>query len=53
MNITGLHNVTAIASIQQRNLNFYVELLGLRLVKRNVNFDDPSGYHFYFGDLPW
>jgi glyoxalase family protein len=50
MNITGLHHVTAIASNPQRNLDFYVELLGLRLVKRTVNFDDPSGYHFYFGD---
>jgi glyoxalase family protein len=50
MNITGLHHVTAIASDPQRNLEFYVELLGLRLVKRTVNFDDPGSYHFYFGD---
>jgi catechol 2,3-dioxygenase-like lactoylglutathione lyase family enzyme len=50
MNITGLHHVTAIASNPQPNLDFYVELLGLRLVKRTVNFDDPSSYHFYFGD---
>jgi glyoxalase family protein len=50
MNITGLHHVTAIASDPQRNLDFYVELLGLRLVKRTVNFDDPGSYHFYFGD---
>ena len=50
MNITGLHHVIAIASNPQRNLDFYVELLGLRLVKRTVNFDDPNGYHFYFGD---
>src|SRR5215469_11935777 len=50
MNITGLHHVTVIASNPQRNLDYYVELLGLRLVKRTVNFDDPSGYHFYFGD---
>ena len=50
MNITGLHHVTAIASNPQRNLDFYVELLGLRLVKRTVNFDDPGSYHFYFGD---
>ena len=50
MNITGLHHVTAIASDPQRNLDFYVELLGLRLVKRTVNFDDPGHYHFYFGD---
>ena len=50
MNITGLHHVTAIAGYPQRNLDFYVELLGLRLVKRTVNFDDPGSYHFYFGD---
>jgi glyoxalase family protein len=50
MNITGLHHVTAIASNPQRNLDFYVGLLGLRLVKRTVNFDDPGRYHLYFGD---
>jgi glyoxalase family protein len=50
MNINGLHHVTAIAGDPQRNLDFYVELLGLRLVKRTVNFDDPGSYHFYFGD---
>jgi glyoxalase family protein len=48
--ITGLHHVTAIASDPQRNLEFYVGLLGLRLVKRTINFDDPGTYHFYFGD---
>jgi glyoxalase family protein len=48
--ILGLHHVTAIASDPQRNLDFYIGLLGLRLVKRTVNFDDPSTYHFYFGD---
>ncbi len=48
--IPGLHHVTAIASDPQRNLNFYVALLGLRFVKRTVNFDDPGSYHFYFGD---
>ena len=50
MDITGLHHVTAIASDPQRNLDFYVGLLGLRLVKRTINFDDPGTYHFYFGD---
>jgi glyoxalase family protein len=50
MNISGLHHVTAIASDPQRNLDFYLELLGLRLVKRTVNFDDPGSYHLYFGD---
>jgi glyoxalase family protein len=49
-NITGLHHVTAIASDPQRNLDFYVGLLGLRFVKRTVNFDDPATYHFYLGD---
>src|SRR4030095_1897205 len=48
--ILGLHHVTAIASDPQRNLDFYVGLLGLRFVKRTVNFDDPGTYHFYFGD---
>jgi glyoxalase family protein len=48
--IRGLHHVTAIASDPQRNLSFYVGLLGLRFVKRTVNFDDPGTYHFYFGD---
>jgi predicted esterase/catechol 2,3-dioxygenase-like lactoylglutathione lyase family enzyme len=49
-NILGLHHVTAIASDPQRNIDFYAGVLGLRLVKRTVNFDDPQTYHFYFGD---
>src|ERR1700728_4063821 len=48
--IVGLHHVTAIASDPQRNLDFYTEIVGLRFVKRTVNFDDPGTYHFYFGD---
>ena len=48
--IVGLHHVTAIASEPQRNLDFYTEVLGLRFVKRTINFDDPGTYHFYFGD---
>jgi glyoxalase family protein len=48
--IPGLHHITAIASDPQRNLDFYVGVLGLRFVKRTVNFDDPGSYHFYFGD---
>ena len=48
--IRGLHHVTAIASDPQRNLDFYTGLLGLRFVKRTVNFDDPGTYHLYFGD---
>jgi len=46
----GLHHVTAIAGRPQANIDFYVRVLGLRLVKRTVNFDDPETYHFYFGD---
>ena len=48
--IAGLHHVTAIASDPQRNLDFYTEVLGLRFVKRTINFDDPGTYHLYFGD---
>lgn len=48
--IAGIHHVTAIATDPQRNLDFYGGVLGLRLVKRTVNFDDPGTYHFYFGD---
>jgi glyoxalase family protein len=48
--IEGIHHVTAIASDPQRNLDFYTQVLGLRLVKRTVNFDDPGTYHLYFGD---
>jgi len=48
--IVGLHHVTAIASDPQRNLDFYTQVLGLRFVKKTVNFDDPGTYHFYFGD---
>lgn len=48
--ISGIHHITAIASDPQKNLDFYTEVLGLRLVKLTVNFDDPGTYHFYFGD---
>src|SRR4051812_11119996 len=48
--VRGIHHVTAIASDPQRNLDFYAGVLGLRFVKRTVNFDDPYTYHFYFGD---
>ena len=48
--IRGIHHVTAIASDPQRNLDFYAGVLGLRFVKRTVNFDDPQTYHFYYGD---
>lgn len=46
----GIHHVTAIAGDAARNLAFYRDVLGLRLVKKTVNFDDPYTYHFYFGD---
>ena len=48
--ILGIHHVTAISGHPQRNVNFYNSLLGLRLVKLTVNFDDPTTYHLYFGD---
>lgn len=48
--ILGLHHITAIAGDAQRNYNFYTQVLGLRMVKKTVNFDDPYTYHFYFGD---
>lgn len=48
--ILGLHHITAIASNAKRNLDFYTQVLGLRLVKKTVNFDDPGTYHFYFGN---
>jgi glyoxalase family protein len=48
--ILGLHHITAIADDAKRNLDFYTKVLGLRLVKKTVNFDDPGTYHFYFGD---
>lgn len=48
--ILGLHHITAIAENARRNHKFYTEVLGLRMVKKTVNFDDPGTYHFYFGD---
>jgi glyoxalase family protein len=48
--VLGIHHVTAIAGDPQRNLDFYAGILGLRFVKRTVNFDDPQTYHFYYGD---
>src|SRR5690606_19263916 len=46
----GVHHVTAICGDPQRNVDFYSRLLGLRLVKKTVNFDDPGSYHLYYGD---
>ena len=48
--VAGLHHLTAIATDAQQNIDFYTGLLGLRLVKKTVNFDDPSAYHLYYGD---
>jgi glyoxalase family protein len=62
--VLGVHHITAIANNAKRNYDFYTRVLGLRLVKKTVNFDDPGTYHFYYGDekgtpgtiltyLPW
>src|SRR5271170_4597939 len=48
--IPGLHHVTAITADAQKNIDFYCGVLGLRLVKLTVNFDDPGSYHLYYGD---
>ena len=50
MKIQGLHHITLVSSNAQRTVDFYVKVLGLRLIKQTVNFDDPSAYHLYFGD---
>ena len=50
MALEGLHHVTAITADAPRNVDFYARLLGLRLVKKTVNFDDPGTYHLYYGD---
>ena len=46
----GIHHITAIVGHPQENVDFYAGVLGLRLVKQTVNFDDPGTYHLYFGD---
>ncbi len=48
--ITGLHHITALASDAQKNVNFYAGILGLRLVKKTINFDAPNIYHLYYGN---
>ncbi|ACU03897.1 ring-cleaving dioxygenase [Pedobacter heparinus] len=48
--ILGIHHITAIAGNAKRNYDFYTGILGLRLIKKTVNFDDPHTYHFYYGD---
>ncbi len=50
MSQTGLHHVTAFSGPVARNLDFHSRVLGLRLVKKTVNFDDPGTYHLYYGD---
>jgi len=50
MEIQGLHHITLVSSDAQRTVDFYTGVLGLRLVKKTVNFDDPGSYHLYFGD---
>ncbi len=46
----GIHHITAIVGHPQENVDFYASVLGLRLVKKTINFDDPSTYHLYFGN---
>jgi len=48
--VAGIHHVTAITADVQRNVDFYVGVLGLRFIKKTVNFDVPDTYHLYFGD---
>jgi len=48
--LLGLHHLTGLAGNAQENLDYYTQVLKMRLVKRTVNFDDPGSYHFYFGD---
>src|SRR5947209_8748393 len=50
MRLRGAHHVTMITGDAVRNVDFYAEVLGLRLVKKTVNFDQPDAYHLYFGD---
>lgn len=50
MSITGLHHITLVCSDAQRTIDFYTQVLGQRLVKKTVNFDDPGSYHLYFGN---
>jgi glyoxalase family protein len=50
MSIQGLHHITLVSSNAQRTVDFYTKVLGLRLVKKTINFDDPGSYHLYFGN---
>lgn len=48
--ISGIHHISAIVGHPQENIDFYAGVLGLRMVKQTVNFDDPGTYHLYFGN---
>ena len=50
MKLEGVHHITAITGDAQKNVDFYVGVLGLRLVKKTVNQDDPTVYHLFFAD---
>lgn len=50
MSILGLHHITLVSSNAQRTTDFYTKVLGMRLIKQTINFDDPGSYHLYFGD---
>src|SRR5215210_4696507 len=50
MRLEGIHHITAITADARANVDFYARLLGLRLVKKTVNFDAPDVYHLYYGD---
>lgn len=49
-NTKGIHHITAVVGDPQENIHFYQTVLGMKFIKRTVNFDDPTTYHFYFGD---
>ncbi len=50
MRLEGIHHITAITADARGNVDFYGRVLGLRMVKKTVNFDDPTAYHLYYGD---
>ena len=50
LELTGLHHVSAITAQAPRNVDFYTRVMGMRLVKKTVNQDDPSSYHLFYGD---
>lgn len=50
MKTAGLHHITAVTKKPQTNIDFYQQVLGQRMVKTTINFDDPSVYHLYYGD---